>query len=512
MKRREALMWGGFLATGLVPVTSAPARAGSAVTSSQAGTGNAKIDELWRLGAADLATLTLSGQVSSREVVQAHLNRIESVNGKVNAVVRLLGESALAQAADADRSLARGKPLGLLHGVPVSIKDAMDVAGDPTTYGLASALDDIPPRDSAEVKAIRVAGGIPFARTNAPDFLARWHTESSAYGATVNPWNANVTPGGSSGGEAAALATGMSPLGVGTDSGGSLRWPAQCAGIVSLKPTAGRIGTSSHFRGGGTVANQLWGVSGPMARSVRDVDLGYRVLAQPTAEDPRWTPVPLDAGATGEPVRVALVVDPGGSGVADSVAAGVRRAGKTLAKAGYEVEEVQPPAVQRAADVWAAIEIQELRSLAWQQFQDLALPDGARMMGNILEIVPELDFTDYMMAFTERHAIARQWSEFMVDYPLIVGPICTNPPFAVGADVASLESTQAIMRSMRFSVALSMLGLPVVVVPVGVQQGLPQAVQIIGRRFCEALCLQAAAAIEAQLGTITPIDPVQGTG
>ena len=511
MKRRDALKLGTLAAAGLAPVAKS---LGGAATTTSAGSRPVKLavdGELWRLGAADLAAAIQSGEVSSRQVVEAHLDRIEQVNATVNAVVRVLADEALVAADEADRRRARDKLLGPLHGVPVSIKDAMDVAGDPTTYGLKTSLEDIPPSDSAEVAAIRSAGGIPFARTNAPDFLARWHTESSAYGATVNPWNPALTPGGSSGGESAAIATGMSPLGVGTDSGGSLRWPAQCGGIVSLKPTAGRIGTSSFFRGGGTVANQLWGVSGPMGRSVRDVVIGYEVLARRTALDPRWTPAPLDAGTGDGPVKVALVIDPAEGGVAESVAAGVKRAGAALADAGYIVDEGQPPVIQEAADMWAAIEIQELRTLAWQAFQDLALPDGAKMMGNILATVPELDLLAYMTAFTKRHDIARQWSEFMANYPLIVGPVCTQPPFPVGKDVESLEATQEIMRSMRFSVALSMLGLPVVVVPVGKDGGLPQSVQIIGGRFHEALCLQAGSAIEKRLGVITPVEPVSGS-
>ncbi|MBE9539902.1 MAG: hypothetical protein IMF06_12515, partial [Proteobacteria bacterium] len=186
--------------------------------------------ELWRLGAADLAQLIASRKVSSREVVQAHLERIEEINPSVRAIPLILKDEAIAAADNADRLLDQGVLSGPLHGVPITVKEVIDLAGTPTANGVAAFSDKIASRDAAEVSALKQAGAIPIARTNCPDFSIRWDTSSSRYGRTLNPWNPNVTPGGSSGGEAVALATGMSPLGIGTDLAGSLRYPAMCCG------------------------------------------------------------------------------------------------------------------------------------------------------------------------------------------------------------------------------------------------------------------------------------------
>ena len=198
-------------------------------------------DELWRKGALELAGLIKARQVSSREVVEAHLRRIDEVNPRLNAVVRRLDESALAAADVADRAVAAGSPLGLLHGVPVTVKENIDVAGTPTTQAVVALAEAVSPMDAPLVERVRAAGAIPIGRTNLPDLGLRVTTESSLHGVTHNPWHPNRTAGGSSGGEGSALASGMSPLGFGNDIGGSLRNPATCCGITSIKPTTGVV-------------------------------------------------------------------------------------------------------------------------------------------------------------------------------------------------------------------------------------------------------------------------------
>jgi amidase len=445
--------------------------------------------------------------VSSIEVLKAFIGRIDTVNGQVNAVTHLLDKEAMIAAKQADKTLAKGETLGPLHGVPVSIKENIDVAGSATSVGVAAFKNNIAPVDSAEVSSLRKAGAIPFARTNCPDFVVRWHTHSSAYGQTFNPWNRSHTTGGSSGGEAVALATGMTPLGVGTDLGGSLRYPAQCCGISSLKPTLGRIAQSNHFAGAGSISNQMFGVSGPMARHVRDLRLAYQVMTQQDPRDPWWTPAPVTYGATGAPVRVGVCLNLGNVAVDPDVVAGVKRAASALVSAGYLVEEVEAPALQEAADLWASVMTQEIREYLLETMEENAFADGAAMARNMTKVIPELDYHGYVAAFTERHEIARQWSEFAQRYPLILGPVSTRPPFIVGEDAKSEESISAVLQSMRMVVSMNLLGLPVVTLPTGLAKGLPQSVQVIGERYHESLCLQAAEQIENALGQITPIDP-----
>ena len=460
--------------------------------------------ELWGMGASELAAAIRDRRASCREAVQAHLDRIAAVNPAVNAVTAVLADQALQQAGEADRRLAAGDEVGPLHGVPFTVKENVDLAGSATTQAVAAMVGAVPREDAPHVAHLRAGGAIAIGRTNLPDFALRWHTDNAIHGPTRNPWEASVTAGGSSGGEGAALATGMTPLGVGNDLGGSLRWPAQCNGICSLKPTLGRIPQASAIEPvDPPISIQLMAVQGPMARRVADLRVALELMSRPSARDPWYVPAPL----AGAPVakRVALVVDPAGQGVSPQVAGGVRRAAEALAAAGYAVEEVDPPEVARAAEVWMHILGADLR-IMWQIMAPLVSDEANRFMQTLLAANPDIDGATYMQAFVARQALCRAWDEFQQTHPLIVAPISTNPPFAVGADLEP-ERIAEIAASMRMVVPVNLLGLPAAAVPAGVADGLPQVVQVIGPRFREDLCLAAAEAIEAGCGVITPIDP-----
>ena len=307
--------------------------------------------ELWRMSATELAAAISSRQVSSREVVDAHLRRIESVNKSINAVVVVLAEQSLDAAERADRAVGRGDDRPRLHGVPFTVKENIDVAGTPTTQGLKALANAYPSRDAPIVERMKAAGGIVIGRTNLPSAAIRWHCESELWGATLNPWDRTRTPGASSAGEAAAIATGMSPLGLGNDGLGSLRHPAQCCGISALKPTLGRVPNASSVGPGdvATIGIQLTGVNGPLARRVADLRLAFEIIAGPTWRDPWTVPVPLSGPEPAKPIRVALVPDPAEQGTAEQVQDGVRKAGRALEDAGYVVEEVEPPGIEAAA-------------------------------------------------------------------------------------------------------------------------------------------------------------------
>ena len=467
-------------------------------------------NELWRWGAADLAAAAAKGEVSSREVVQAHLDRIGEVNPRLNAVTVVLADTALAAADEVDRRQAEGAPLGPLHGVPFTVKENIELVGSATTEGVAALADAVPGLDAPHVARMKAAGGIPLGRTNLPDFGLRWHTANGLRGATVNPWDPAKTPGGSSGGEAAALATGMTPLGLGNDLGGSLRVPSQCCGTAALKPSFGRVpyARSLEPRDPG-LAIQLMAVQGPMARHVRDLRLAFAAMAGSDPRDPVSVPAPLEGPPAPAPVRVAVVVDPGGGGVDPGVAEAVRSAADALADAGYAVEEAEPPRLADAAASWATLlstEIVVIRPL----LDPLVSDEAHRFLDLFLEVAPPTDLAGLVDGYTARHGLAREWSEFQAAHPLVLGPVMSTPPFEVGYDVSGPDAVRELVHRMRLVVAVNNLGLPAAAVPTGMASGLPQGVQVIGARYREDLCLDAAEAIERRLGVLAPIDPAAG--
>jgi len=465
-------------------------------------------NELWRLGIVELAKAIREKQISSREVIQAHLDRINTVNSRLNAVTVVLDEEALRAAEAADQALARGAVPGLLHGVPMTVKENIDLSGSPTTQGVVALKEALPPAESPHVTHLKRAGAIPIGRTNLPDFGLRWYTDNALRGATKNPWDATRTPGGSSGGDAVALATGMTPLGLGNDYGGSLRYPSQCCGTAAIRPTFGRVAWASSLAPAEfPITIQLFAVQGPMARHVQDLRVALAVMSGPDARDPWWTPAPLVGPTLEKPMKVAVSTNPGNSGIDSNVAAGVRKAAQLLSTAGYVVGEVDPTAIAQAMDIWARLVVADIRAAFLPAMQQMACPDALTTLQYLLEVVPESTLLSYSQGLAERNRIAREWSQFALQYPLILGPVSTIQPFPIGYDNAGKAQVQELLHAMRLVVSVNLLGLPSVAVPVGVADGLPQGVQIIGARYREDLCLDAAEAIERQVGVLTPIDP-----
>jgi amidase len=246
-------------------------------------------------------------------------------------------------------------------------------------------------------------------------------------------------------------------------------------------------------------------VQGPMARHVHDLRLALEIMSRASHRDPWHVPAPVSGPSPKPPVRVAVVRDPAALGVDPSIAFGVDTAARALAGAGYAVEELEPPSVGQAAELWAQLISVDNRALL--PLMEPVMSEGGRCFLTLAAgMLPNLDMAAYSMAFMARQGLLRAWSEFLDRYTLMLAPICTAPPFRVGSDL-STEGITALLHDMRMVVAVNLLGLPAVAVPVGVAEGLPQAVQVIGARYREDLCLDAAEAIENHVGTITPIDP-----
>ncbi len=463
------------------------------------------MNELCSKGAVELAGLIASRKVMSGDVVDAYLARIDEVNPGLNAVTVTLAETARAAAAEVDRAIAAGKPVGPLAGVPFTVKENIDVAGSATTWGVAAMAKQAASADAPLVARLREAGAIPLARTNLPDLAFRWDTESGVAGRTKNPWDPTRTPGGSSGGEAVALATGMTPLGFGNDLGGSLRVPSQMCGTMAIRPSRGRVPDAAVTEPPETLAIQMTHTQGPMARHVADLRLALSIISAPDVRDPRWVPAPMKGPAIAGPVRVAVVRNPLGAGIDPQVAAGIERAAGWLSDAGYEVVDAEPPQIGETMQAWVDAIWADIGVL-WPSLKPIA---GAGVLGFIDALLAKglfkpVDQAAQLGVWIGIHKLGAAWGQFLRDYPVILSPVCCERPWPIGDDIARVAE---IAMAMRMVVPVNILGLPSCAMPVGADEGLPQGVQLIGAHFREDLLLDAAEAIEDRAQVLTPIQP-----
>ena len=462
---------------------------------------------LWENDAVTLAGMLRSRDVSAREVIAAHIGRIEATDGAVNAVVTRCFEQAMAKAAAADQALARGDEPGLLHGLPVAHKDLVDTAGIRTTYGSPLFAEHVPERDELLVSRMSGAGAISLGKTNVPEFGAGSHTVNRVFGATRNPYDLSRSAGGSSGGAAAALAARMVCLADGSDLGGSLRNPASFCNVVGLRPSPGRVP-----RWPVTDPADTLGVAGPMARTVADAALLLAVLSGP---DPRAA-LALDAPPPqlAEPadVRRLLAQDPGGLRVAWStdlglpvdpaVRATLAPARTVLADLGCQVSDATPDLAggDEVFRTWRALRFATA-------FGPLLRADPGSIGPNVawnIERGLEVTVADLSRATVLWAALADRISAFFTEFDVLACPVSQVPPFAVDLDwVHQIDGVrqETYLDWMRSAYLISVTGLPAISVPAGFTPGgLPVGLQLVGRRRADWHLLSIAAAFEAATG------------
>lgn len=458
--------------------------------------------ELWKRTALELASMIADGDVSSREVVEAHLDRIDEVNPRLNAITVDLTQEARRAADAADAAADRPGPF---HGVPFTIKENVDQVGFATTNGIEAFANAMPTLDAVTVERMKAAGAVPIGRTNMPEFGFRVSTENRFRGLTRNPWDHDRTAGGSSGGEGSAIASGMSPLGIGNDIGGSIRNPALCCGVAGMKPGYGRVPrVSSLPPEDPTIAAQLMAVEGPLARSVEDLRAAINVMSGSSPSDPRTADVPLVGPPTAK--RAGVVRSVPQTEVHPSSLAAVDASATALAQAGWEVVDIDAPELDRIAEVW-------LHMLAFDF--GVALPVFEAVMGldemRVLRtLVAEADAEALppQLMFAERHRLQRVWAQMFADTPVVIGPGWTKPPFAHHADIEPGNEVGLLPQYLGFVVPANALGLPALAMTTAVVDGLPAGVQIYADHWREDLCLDAGAQIESVTGVVAPIDPV----
>ncbi|WP_137845009.1 amidase [Microbacterium sp. 2FI] len=469
---------------------------------------------LWHLDLRELADAIRSRSATAREVIDAHLDRIDEVNPVVNALTVVFHERARALADQVDAALDAGGDPGPLAGVPFTVKENIDLTWSASTSGWTFLADAVPLHNATMVRRLLDAGAIPIGRGNMPDWGLRWDTDNDLFGRTLNPWDPSRVPGGSSGGDAVAVATGMTPLGLGNDYGGSLRLPAYAAGVCALRPSAGRIPAPT-LEVTEPVALSLlfFAVNGPIARTVDDLDVAFTLIHGADGSDPTVTTIAHPTSYDG-PKRVAVVRDPLGWGVDPQVEAAIVRAADALAAAGWDVVEVEPPMLEEAATLWRQISTTEMVGA----FLPGALPQplSAASTQYFLDNASETEVLEsgqaYGGAWAQRAIVAGAWERFQAEYPVILGPVSARRMPEIGFDLSGPAATTELWRDHRLLVAVNFLGLPAVALPTGLDEdGLPTGVQLIAPRNADHIALAAARDVEAALGGLTPVDARVGS-
>ena len=461
--------------------------------------------QVWQWTAAKIATAIRNKDISAIEVTQAHLARLAEVNPKINAVVQEFPQEALSAAQQVDQAIANGADPGPLCGVPVTIKVNVDQAGHATTNGLKLQENLIAEADSPVVSNMRKAGAVIIGRTNTPAFSMRWFTKNNLHGLTLNPRNKALTPGGSSGGAAAAVAAGIGAIGHGTDIAGSIRYPAYACGLHGLRPTLGRVPAFNASAADRLIGAQLMAVSGPIARSIEDIELSLTAMSAPDLRDPWHVPAPLAGGDY--PKRAALTVAPDGMPVADEIRAALLGAAATLKDAGWTVDEVSGPPMRHAAQTNARLWMADTQLAATAMIEKEADTEAQFVFEQMSKDAGDVGLEDLMQALQSRVSLMREWDMFLKDYPVLICPVSGTLPFDQQQDLQSPEAFAALFEAQLTQRAVPTIGVPSLAVATGETGGRPVGVQLIGPRYREDILLAAGALIETANGQPKAADP-----
>jgi Asp-tRNA(Asn)/Glu-tRNA(Gln) amidotransferase A subunit family amidase len=443
-------------------------------------------------------------KISPVELAEAHLAKIERLNPKLNAFVHVDPERVRREARDAEAAVMSGQVLGPLHGVPISIKSSIEVAGMKCEAGTRLRAGFVATHDAPLVERLRRAGAIILGVTNTPELLMAWETDNLLYGRTSSPWDLNRTPGGSSGGESAAIASGMSAGGVGSDGGGSIRVPAHFSGICGLKPTPGRIPSSGHFPpSGGPFA--LLGVVGPMARTIADLKILFEIMQGPDDGDTFAAPVPLRWMKDDElrHLRIGYFEDDGRTPVTPEILMAVRAAAEALSRAGFKVEPFRPEGLDEARVLWKKFFVKTGGMLISPMFAGRE-QDVSPMLKQFLAwsaAEPSLSGQAVIDAWVRRDTLRATFLEQMRKYPILLCPPAAVPAFRHGERSWTIDGqTVEYLDAWSYTEWFNLLGNPAAVVPVSQSsEYLPIGVQIVGRPWEEEQVLSVAAALEDQV-------------
>ena len=461
------------------------------------------------LSLAELATKIRTKEISPKELLELHLQRIAEVQPRLNAFVHVDENGARERAAALEATTRTDDECGALFGIPVTVKSCIDVAGWPCAAGSLLRRENRPSCDAVLVKRLRDAGAILLGNTNTPEFLMAYETDNRVSGRTSNPWNTEYSSGGSSGGEAAAIASGCSAGGVGSDGGGSIRVPAHFCGICGLKPTPGRIPSNGHYPAGNSAFGWL-GVVGPMARTIGDLKILFEVLRGPDAGDALSVPMQTSEFKmlTRKNLRIGILEDDRLGTVTPETQLAIRRAAQLLAYQGFVLEPFRLSNLERLLELWwfffgaviselFAREIRGKENLLSPVFRDYC--EAARSSSTETPMTMER----FVGMCSARDLERARVLEAMRDIPILLSPVCIGPAFRHG--VGNWRPETGYRTTIRHSQWLNLAGFPGVSVPMGKSaEGLPIGVQLIGRPYEDELVLDIAEQLESARGAWEP--------
>ncbi len=455
-----------------------------------------------------LAQAIRTKKASSEEIVRACIRRIEDVNPRLNAVVQLPAELAIQQAREADQALARGEIKGPLHGVPFTLKDSIETRGIICTGGTEGRAHYVPSRDAVVVQRLRQAGAIVLGKTNCPEMGWAWEADNLIYGRTNNPYDLHLSPGGSSGGESAIITAGGSPIGLGSDAGGSVRFPAHCTGIAAIKPTSGRLPRTGHFPGPGGILDSLWQI-GPLARFVEDLALLLPIISGVDGQDAAVVPVPLGDPRAVDPrrLRVAFHTDNGIQKPSGDIAETVRKAVAALAQAGVQVEEARPGVMDQTYEIYFGL----FTADGGAGLESALKMAGTTRVHPLLQRALDLQrahvksMAEFSTLVARWDAFRREMLAFMSGYDALLCPVCSFAGMVHG-------STYDRLPCYSYTMTANLTGWPAAVVRAGAtssaspgssgsseSSGLPIGVQIIAQPWREDVALALAQVLQDTL-------------
>ena len=458
--------------------------------------------EIWEQTAQIIAQKIQMREISAEEVTRSALNRLAEVNPSINAVVDNFDQEAIDAAQSIDHKINAGETVGILAGVPVTVKVNVDQIGRATTNGLRLQKDQIASKDNPVVANLRKAGAVIIGRTNTPAFSLRWFTRNSLHGHTKNPLNPEITPGGSSGGAAASVAAGIGAIGHGTDIAGSIRYPAYACGVHGLRPSLGRVPAHNFSGPDRFIGAQLTAVSGPIARSIGDLRLALDAMSQADLRDPWYVSMPLQGGTV--PKRIALSISPDGLEVDPKIKAELVRVATEIEAAGWQVEEVDLPPLREPMEnqlfLWMA-EMKHGATSALAREQDL---DALLVYDRLVKNSKNNPITDVMNVLQTRAALTREWRVFLEKYPVVLCPVSGQLPFADLLDLESQTEFDKIIEAQMLQIGLPFMGLPCLTVTTGRVDASPIGVQLVASHFREDLLLDIGEIVGQNIRAVSP--------